>query len=210
MHPALLTANLFELLAAILGTIYYFKYRNTPSQPIVFYLWYVVLNELAAYFLLKNGIIRYQLTNLYSLVTAIFFLLLVYRILEIKNLKKLVLGLIILISVSAGVELMTTGISNAWKFTKTFTAFIGIGGFIIYLIHLFQLKTQKMLFKDLSTYILLGFLVFFIGTPVVNLARILYSHNLELVIRLNYILIGVVILMYSIFSFGFIYSVKQK
>ena len=176
----------------------------------MFYLWYVVLNELAAYFLLKNGIIRYQLTNLYSLVTAIFFLLLVYRILEIKNLKKLVLGLIILISVSAGVELMTTGISNAWKFTKTFTAFIGIGGFIIYLIHLFQLKTQKMLFKDLSTYILLGFLVFFIGTPVVNLARILYSHNLELVIRLNYILIGVVILMYSIFSFGFIYSVKQK
>ena len=47
-----------ELIAAIIGTIYFSKYKNTSLKYFLFLLWYITLTEFLGWYSMKYGGIK--------------------------------------------------------------------------------------------------------------------------------------------------------
>lgn len=199
-----------ELLAAILATIYFYKYRDTSYWLFMPYLWYVILNEIAAYILLNEGLIKYELSNIFVTLTVPLFSYFVITNVDAKGLKKTMTFATLLFIGLTVVEAITKGFSEAWSIQEIATSVIGILGFSIYVIHLFRSSQTSNPFTSLFTYIILGFVLSFVSAPVINTARVLYLDNPTLSYQLTYLMAGIVILMYCIFAFGMLRSKKQS
>ena len=198
-----------ELLAAILATVYFYKYKSTSYWLFMPYLWYVILNEIAAYFLLNAGLVRYELSNVFVTITVPMFSYFIIRKVDGKSLKGIMLIATISFLVLSLVEAISKGFSEAWNIQEIATSFIGILGFSVYVIHLFRSSQTSNPFTSLFTYIVLGFVLSFVSAPVINTARVLYLDNPTLSRQLTYLMAAIVILMYCIFAFGLVRSEKS-
>ncbi len=199
-----------ELLAAILATVYFYKYKSTSYWLFMPYLWYVILNEIAAYFLLNAGLVRYELSNVFVTITVPMFSYFIIRKVDGKSLKGIMLFATISFLVLSLVEAISKGFSEAWNIQEIATSFIGILGFSVYVIHLFRSSQTSNPFTSLFTYIVLGFVLSFVSAPVINTARVLYLDNPTLSRQLTYLMAAIVILMYCIFAFGLVRSEKSQ
>ncbi|RMB56551.1 hypothetical protein EAX61_14170 [Dokdonia sinensis] len=200
-----------ELLSAILATIFFKKYNKTVIKWMLPYLWYVVLNETLSYFLvIKRGLLQYELVNLYLLITVLFVLFLISNRVRLSKHKAILHFIAIVFTMGVAIEWVVKGIGVSWQFSEFIGALSVIIGTCIYGISLFINDDLSNPIKNLFTYIMLGFTTYFIAGPIIFIAIYLYSDNYDLIISLKYLLYGTIILMYSIFSFGFIYSDKEE
>lgn len=210
-----------ELIAAIIGTFYFYKYKYTHLKYFLYILWYIVITELTGWYAAEYDVLGFfdeQGTHynlwMYNLMYLIFFpvILMIYE----KSIKRLMYKKFIKAFV---VIYLIFSIIN-WVFIQNFryeyselpdvlgTLFLAVS-IIFYFIEL--LKSDKIIIyhKKLLFWISIGLLIFNVGTlpftvKITSYALLKGIHNLFLIVWV------LAILMYLIFAFGFIWSNKEE
>ncbi len=160
-----------------------------------------------AYFLLSLGLIRFELTNIYGLITPLYVIWTCKSFLASKKAKRLLSLFVLIICVVNLTEGILKGLHNEpWTTSKITGPLLSVAAFTIYLIGLFKLNEVINPFKDIFTYFLLGFTLFSVASPIILLGRTFYLDNYSMSVNLSYIMGSVVIAMYLIFAFGFYYG----
>lgn len=209
MKAIIITGYIAELIAAILATFYFTKYKNTSLRFFVVYLWYVVIQEAFTYFFLPLGFFRFELINLYGFITPLYVIWTCKSFLSSSKSRKILSTFILIVCVLNLTEWAIKGIHNEpWTISKITGPLLCVASFTIYLTSLFKLETVINPFKDIFTYFLLGFTLFSVASPIILLGRIFYLDNYTMSVNLSYIMGTVVILMYLIFAFGFYWGDK--
>ncbi len=205
----IILGHVCQLIAALLAIFYFSKYKCSPLKPFLFYLWYVVLNEISAYLLLSSGTIRFELTNLYGFITPMYVIWTCKSFLSSNKSRNILTAFIVIVCTLNLTEWAIKGIHNEpWTLSKITGPLLCVASFTIYLTSLFKLETVINPFKDIFTYFLLGFTLFSVASPIILLGRIFYLDNYSMSVNLSYIMGTVVILMYVIFAFGFYWGDK--
>lgn len=212
MNILQIVAYLAELLTAISATAFFYKYRNTHLKYFSFYLWYVIINEILFYFLLRQDFvfIKHQLTNIYGLITIIFVLWMCSKYIELSRLKNIIYVLISASIIIFLTEYIYKGFNEVWVISKTTGALLCIVAFAIYISGLFQSNKTTNPFRQLFTYFLIGFSLFFVASPVILITRKLFIDNDKMSNSMTYLMGSIAILMYGIFCAGFIISKKEE
>ncbi len=210
----------FVLLAAVFGLIYFYKYKDTFLRPMMYLLWTIAFVEFFSYFTKKYGVLVYTDENgvpyTYWLYNLLYFglFLTVFRIylkaITNKVYKKWIRYFII--------SYILISIVN-WTMIQNFVLELSVLPYIsgsIFLIitiifyFLELLKSEKILLyhRQLLFWISIGLLLFHTGTIPFSLeingyALIPGIHKLFLIITF------LSNIMYSMFTFGFIWSRKE-
>lgn len=209
----------FELISALVGTIYFYKYRHTSLKYFLFLLWYITLTEFLGAISIeqemlvvfdKNGVkYNYWMFNLlYFILFNTVYMIYLQFITNPKQktfIKTFIISYIIISIIN-------------WTFIQNFLYEMSeipfvLGSIFLIIIIIFYfiqlLKSNKIIafHKDLLFWISVGLLIFHTGTIPFSLKYNGYAllpniHNLFLII---YILS---LCMYIIFTFGFIFSNK--
>lgn len=209
MKAIVLVGYIAELIAAILATVYFYKYKNSSLKFFAIYLWYVVLHEAFTYFFLPLGFFRFELINLYGFVTPLYVIWTCRSFLSSNKFRHILTIFIVVVCILNFTEWAIKGIHNEpWTISKIIGPLLCVASFTIYLTGLFKLQTVINPFKDIFTYFLLGFTLFSVASPIILLGRIFYLDNYSMSVNLSYIMGTVVILMYIIFGFGFYWGDK--
>ncbi|TVZ53022.1 hypothetical protein [Dokdonia sp. Hel_I_53] len=209
MNTLLLIAYLTELLCAVGATLYYKKIKEANLKFFVVYLWYVFINEMVIIYLKQAGLLNFQLVNLYSFITVNYVLWITYKKIDIDKLKSTSITLFFLSLLIFIIEFIYKGSYEVWLVSKTLGPLICVISFSLYISNQFQSNITTNPFRQLFTYFLLGFALFFVASPVILVARTFYVSEDSTSLGLSYLMAIVVILMYSIFSLGFIISTKE-
>jgi hypothetical protein len=209
----------FELISAVVGTIYFYKYRHTSLKYFLFLLWYITLTEFLGSISINNEILvvfdkngvkyNYWMFNLlYFILFNTVYMTYLQFIAHPKQKTFIKFFMVFYI---------ITSIIN-WTFIQNFLYEMSeipfvIGSILLIIIIIFYfiqlLKSNKIIafHKDLLFWISVGLLIFHSGTIPFSIKYNGYAllpkiHNLFLII---YILS---ICMYILFTFGFIFSNK--
>jgi len=210
-----------ELLSAIIGTVYFYKYKHTHLKYFLFLLWYITLTEFTGWYASHNNVLVFFDENgidynhwLYNLLYFIFFnvVLCIYLKTIKKNNHKLWVKFFI-------IGYIITSIIN-WIFIQNIIfemselpyvigSIFLIISIVFYFLQLLRSEEIKTFHKELLFWISIGLLIFHSGTIPFSLKYNDYAlipgiHELYLII---YIL---ALTMYLIFTFGFIWSNKEK
>ena len=210
-----------ELIAAITGTIYFHKYKHTPLKYLLFLLWYITITEFVAKYSGDNKVLgffhengkhyNYWFYNLLRIITYTVFFYIYYKSVQTKKFKHLILSFVIIyLSVSAynwvNIQNFRFEMSEIPKIMGSIFLIISI---IFYLIELLRSEKIILFHRILLFWVSVGLLLFYSGTIPFALKYNGYAlipgiHKLFLIV---YIL---AILMYLIFTFGFIWSKKEQ
>lgn len=210
-----------ELIAAILGTIFFYKYKNTPLRYFLFMLWYINITEFTSWYSAKNNVLlfydekgsKYSLW-MYNLLYTIFYpvvLLIYYRMIDNLKFKNWILSFTIIYLIISIIN---------WSFVQSFiyewsetpditgSAFLGVA-IIFYFIELLKSNSIIIYHKKLLFWISVGLLIHHIVTipfqlKVTEYAMKNYIHSLFLIIWISSFI------MYLLFIFGFIWSNKEE
>ena len=208
------------LIAVITGTIYYYKYKHTYLKYFLLLLWYIAFTEFFGDYILNNDILIYTDENgkkynlwIVNLLYTIFFPVIFYIYLkEIKNNKyrlwiKIFLIGYLIISVMNWYILQNflTEWSELPFIIGSFSTMVTI---IFYFIELLKSDKVAIFHRTLLFWISVGLLLFHAGSipftiKINGYALIPGTHQLFLIM---YVL---AIIMYSTFTFGFIWSKKE-
>ncbi len=198
-----------EFIAALFGTFYFYKYKNTDINFLILLLWYIPVNEMLCQYIFPRSEIGYLLYNLYDLIVSSTILIMLKTQIRLKARKNIVLVLLVL---CITIFLISLFFFNPFEeFSKSnFTIFTGlvITALLIYFIDLLNSDKILLLSKNLFLIINLGFLIFFIAYPVISLAREFISEDPKINGLLNNIQFTVAILSYLTIAFGFYYGNK--
>ncbi|MDE0599239.1 MAG: hypothetical protein OSB51_08695, partial [Dokdonia donghaensis] len=184
MHPLTIIAYSSEVIAAILASIYFYKYNHTNLKYFLVYLWYNAANELGGLYLLNQGF-KFELTNLFYVIAVTYYLSVIRMEVASRNLKLTASILIIAFLLIVVSDLSLNGLSEAWKMSNTLGSTIAIIGFLLYLIHTLKSSNLTNWSRNMINYFVAGFALFFIAGPVINLARVLYINNYALNVSLS-------------------------
>jgi len=210
----------FELVAAITGTIFFYKYKHTCLKYFLYLLWYITFTEFFVGFAKRNEFLIYiddsgQLYNNWFYNLLYFILFITMYLIYLKLIKNSTYKLWIKIFI---ISYIIISIIN-WSIIQNFVLDASVLPYIIgslfliisvifYFIEL--LKSDKILVfhKQLLFWISVGLLLFHTGTIPFSIEYNGYAlipgvHKLFLIISiLSHI-------MYLIFTFGFIWSKKE-
>lgn len=209
-----------ELLAAIIGTFYFYKYRHTPLRYFLYLLWYITITEFTGSYASKNNVLVFFDENgidynywLYNLLYIVFFIvILVIYLRSIKNSgQKKIIKYFILIYILISI-INWSFIQNFLFEMSTLPFVLGsiflIISVIFYFIQLLKSEKIKTFHKELLFWISIGLLLFHAGT--IPFALKLNDYVLIPGIHKLFLIIYVLaISMYLVFTFGFIWSKKH-
>lgn len=199
-------------ITAIIGTIFYYKYKHTFLKYFLILLWYIALNEIIGRFLHERSILRNNviLYNVYLLINFSFLLVLFKTYVKKTNHKKWILAFLITYITSISIDVF---LKDYFLEIQIIPFIIG-GIFIIISIFFYFLEilnTNKVLYvsKNLLFWISVGLLLYFAGKIPIRIIRnywkeILYFNETRVV---EFIL-GII--MNICFIIGFICSKKDK
>jgi hypothetical protein len=210
-----------ELLAAIIGTIYFYKYRHTPLKYFLFLLWYITLTEFTGWYASKKNVLVFFDENgvtynhwLYNLLYFVFFNVILYIYLNSVKKKNHKLWVKIFIICYIIISIINWSLIQSFVFEMSELPYVTGSIFLIisiifYFIQLLKSEELKTFHKELLFWISIGFLLFHSGTIPFSLKYNDYAlipgiHNLFAII---YILS---LSMYLIFTFGFIWCKKEE
>lgn len=201
----------FEILTAIVGTIYYRKYKNTPIlKYFIYLLWYISINELIGlYIRLDNGV-NAILYNIYHVINFTFYFLLYwYYLNNIKN-KKLVFTL----SITFIISFIINGFYENYLIEHQRFPYIIASFFIVITIVLYFfeiLNSEKVLHtkRNLLFWISVGLLVYFVGNLPFRILRNYYAELSDATVSFL-IKFTLTILMNMCFIIGFVWSDKKQ
>lgn len=210
-----LLIQLFELITAIIASVFYKKYSGSFLKYFLIMLWLIFFVEALIWTLKRNGIIL-QNNFIYNVITSlqyVFYFLLYYKTLTNMVYKKWIMRFLIGFVISVIInflwaqKLTVTAVFHSYTFTiGAIFLIVTIGLFLIEI-----LNTEKVLYftRYLMFWISIGLLVFYTGIiPFIislNLLPAMLSTD-----SLTIIFITLNLLMYSCFSLGFILSNKYS
>ncbi len=211
-----------ELLAAVIGTIYFYKYKHTSLKYFLYLLWYITITEFFNWYIDENNITsllyiddkgkeyNYWLINILDTVSFLVYYYIYFKWITDKKFKSWIKRFAILYVLLSIVN---------WRFVQNFftelQSYLFIVGAIFLIISILfyfieLLKSEKIVVfhKNLLFWVSIGLLIYYAGNiPFAaeynGYALISGIHDLFLIV---YIL---AILMYLIFTFGFIWSKKE-
>jgi len=214
------SAKYFELIATITGTVYFYKYKYSYLKYFLYLLWFTTFTEFIGPYAIEKEFliffdekgIKYNLW-MYNLLEIITFMTFFYM--YFKSIKNSSYRLWIKIFI---ISYVVISVFN-WAFIQSFILewselpyIVGSLFLIITILFYFieLLKSEKILLfhRTLLFWISVGLLLFYTGTIPFTIemngyALIPGTHKLFLIM---YIL---AIVMYLIFTFGFIWSKKE-
>ena len=210
MHEEFKIAGLVsESIAAIFATGYFYKYKSTGLEPLLILLWYLFINELLCQYLFGRTATGFLLYNLYDIIVTSTVLYLTYT--QIRNLyrKKIILAIIILIVLWFLSSTLYVNLFEEFS-TYNFTIFTisVVIGLLIYFIDLLNSNELLKINRSLFLWIAMGFLIFFIAFPVIQLARKFIGNEIEIQKKLNYVQFSIHIISNLVIAFGFYYGNK--
>lgn len=211
-----------ELLAAIVGTIYFYKYKNTSLKYFLYLLWYIVLTEFFSGYASKTGTLIFYTDengnhyttwfyNLLRFVTFSSLFYIYYKYLNTVKFKKWIrFFAIIYISVYfINWFFIQDFVKESSELPRILGSLFLISTIIFYFIELLRSEKIIVFHRLLLFWISVGLLLFYTGTIPFALKRNGYAlipgiHDLFLILYL------LAISMYLIFTFGFIWSKKEQ
>lgn len=211
----------FELLSAIVGTIYFYKYKHTSLKYFLFLLWYIVITEFFSKYASKTGVLifytddngNHYTTWFYNLLRFVTFnslFYIYYRYLNSIKLKKWIKAFFIVYTVIyiANWLFIQNFIKQSSELPRVVGSLFLIITIIFFFIELLRSEKVVVFHRLLLFWVSVGLLLFYTGTIPFALKRNGYAlipgiHELFLIV---YIL---AIMMYLIFTFGFIWSRKE-
>lgn len=199
-----------EFIAALFGTFYFYKYKNTQIKILLPLLWYIPINEMVCQYIFPRTEMGYLLYNFYDVIVpaTILFMLKNQTILKSRKNKVRVLLAICITGFLVSLFFFNP-LKEFSKWNFTMFTFLVINGLLIYFIDLLNSDKIFLLRKNLFLIVNLGFLIFFVGYPVISLAREVVSDAPTINGILNNIQFTVAILSYLIIAFGFYQGEKM-
>ncbi|SHI83472.1 hypothetical protein SAMN04488508_103355 [Aquimarina spongiae] len=204
---------LAELITAVIGTLYYKKYKGTKLKHFILYLWYTAINEIVVGLYLKRYLeIEWGdlLYNLYYIISFIYFLTLFRNYLMIKKNKRVVHTFLI----TYIILLVINGFYQNYIYELQIIPYIAASSFLVVTIFLYFieiLNSEKVLNvrKNLLFWISIGLLLYHIGNIPFRILRNYYSDITDATVSF---LLGVflTIIMNICFIIGFIWSDKKQ
>jgi hypothetical protein len=210
----------FELISAIVGTIYFYKYKRTYLKYFLFLLWYITLTEFFSEYAIGHKFLVYIDDNgliythwMYNLLYFILFnVLYVIYLKSIKNsrykfwIKIFIISYIVISIINW--TLIQNFVLEMSVFPYIFGSIFLIITIVFYFIELLNSDKIVVFHRELFFWISIGLLLFHSGTIPFSLEYNGYAlipgiHKLFSIIT---ILSNI---MYLIFTFGFIWSRKE-
>ena len=210
-----------EILATIIGTIFYFKYKKTAFKYMLFILWLIVIKETLGYFhkelhlyyLDENGI-KY---NLWMGNILTFILYPAYYVMYLKTIKTVKYKSVIKLFISVFVIIYITN----WLFFQNFltdypiypriigSIFLTIT-VIFYFVELLRSDKIISFHRLVPFWISVGLLIFYTSTIPFTVVQNTYMLASETAVKKMFIIkLVLATAMYLIFTFGFIWSKKE-
>ena len=212
----------FELLAAITGTIFFYKYKHTYLKYFLYLLWFIAFSELFAtyihnyqiktflYFDKKGIDYNHWVYNILDSVSFLVYFYIFYKATKTKKFKFWIKNFAvayILFSITNWIF-----IQNFLSETQSYLFIIGAIFLIISILFYFieLLKSEKVLIfhKNILFWISTGLLLYYAG----NIPFAVESDGYALIpgIHKLFLIVSILsIIMHLIFTFGFIWSKKE-
>ncbi len=163
-----------ELTAAIVGSIYIYKYKHTFLKHFLILLWYIAINEFLNLYLRQNYDFKntYILYNIYHIINFSFLFILFKTYVKKTSHKKWILAFLVTYIASICIDVTF----NDYFLEIQIIPFIIGGLFIIISIFFYFLEilnTNKVLFvsKNLLFWISVGLLLYFAGKIPTRIIR---------------------------------------
>jgi hypothetical protein len=200
-----------EIIAAIIGSIYFYKYKNSYLKYFLVFLWYIVFNEIYGKYIadVLDGN-NFGLYNIYMVINLLFLLSIYWNKLKKSSNKKLI--------VLFAISFITVCIVNYpfQDYTIDFAALPFIVGsslliFAIILYFIEILNSEKVLYttRDLLFWISFGILLFNVGAIPCIVARTYYFETFHLNFGfLNTLYLSLIFILNICYIIGFICSHK--
>lgn len=217
LQPFITIGLITEILAAVLATVFYYKYKNLGFKHMLWILWLIVIVELLAkyhkelglYYVGEDGL-KYNsfLYNLLYLIVYPLFYLIYYKTLETKKYKNTIkIFFVIFLIVTAVNWIFIQDILTSWsKYPNVVGSLFLTICIIFFFIELLQSEKIIKFQRSVPFWVSVGLLIYYTSTipfSVVADSLAIGGEAQKKLFLINYILS---ITMYLIFSFGFIWS----
>jgi len=213
-----------ELLAAITGTVYYYKYKNTLLKYFLIILWYTALNEFFAFTLqvydiqylnafdivFESTIYTVIIYNIFHFVNFSFLFLLFGRYLLKTSFKHISYTCLVIYVVSFFITMFFQNYIYEIQTIPFLIAAVSlIGCILLYFYQILNSNEVLHISKNLLFYISIGYLIYLVGSLPLRIIRNYFYEmpNLVYIINVSSILS---ILMNICFILGFICSEKRQ
>lgn len=203
---------LLQFITAVIGTIYYYKYKNSVLKYFLYLLWYTSLNDVLGYFYqdITNAANNYFIYNFYQVLRFSIILFIYKSYVESIDYKKLIKVFIGAYCLSVVINFFVEDFFETY-FVNTFI----IGATLIatsVLFYLFEvLKSDKVLYvtESLIFWISFAHLVYFVPNVPFYIVRKYYSDSSSIpyIFMINYFLL---LVYYLILILGFIWSKPES
>ncbi|MFD2565646.1 hypothetical protein [Aquimarina rubra] len=221
--------NLFELTAAILGTVYISRYRvNGFTRYLVLFLWFTVfvevvfgwlptfIEDFSSFKFLENTIFARNkwVYNVYDVISFTFYLLYFVNLIDNQKYRKISIKIVSIYVLACVVNLAFSGVF--FKTNSTFNASVGTILLVLYIIYYYfqMLQSEKILefYKSIPFYVSVGALVFHLIVNPIFIYEQYYSNTTspEFVRIFLTILTILNIFMYSCYAVGFLVCYKKN
>tara|TARA_R110002051_G_scaffold10175_11_gene38855 strand:+ start:59168 stop:59836 length:669 start_codon:yes stop_codon:yes gene_type:complete len=207
-------AYFFEILAALSATFFYKKYKDTKLKTFLFFIWYVVLNDILfsklyiLYIDPKNNTILY---NIYRFVLFNYLFWLIYNHLTDSLRKKIIVGCAGLFTLGYLINVYLDGFQYGnFQYSTLLGCILYVIAALYYFIELLKKSDIDNIKNQAFVWICVGYLIYGIGFPVVFFARHIKlegpNFSPEYFEYLQFILGMIVICIYSIIGLAFVWS----
>jgi hypothetical protein len=203
---------LLQFITAVIGTIYYYKYKNSVLKYFLYLLWYTSLNDVLGYFYqdITNAANNYFIYNFYQVLRFSIILFIYKSYVESIEYKKLIKVFIGAYCLSVVINFFVEDFFETY-FVNTFI----IGATLIatsVLFYLFEvLKSDKVLYvtESLIFWVSFAHLVYFVPNVPFYIVRKYYSDSSSIpyIFMINYFLL---LVYYLILILGFIWSKPES
>lgn len=207
-------AYFFEILAVLSATFFYYKYKHTKLKTFVFFIWYVMLNDI----LFSKLYIRYIdpegntiLYNIYRFVLFNYLFWLIYNHLTDSLRRKIILCCAGLFTLVYLINVYYEGLQYGnFQYATLTGCILFVIAALYYFIELLKESDVDYIKNQAFVWICVGYLIYGIGFPVVFFARHLkfdgHYFSSQYLEDLQLVLVLIVICMYSIIGLAFVWS----
>ncbi len=204
---------LIELFTAILGTVYFWKYKNTKLHNFIYLLWLSAINEVVTGIFLKRLLNLENLEYLYNIYYVIYFCLyfVIFKKYLLNNKYKITVSVFIYTYL---VSLIINGFYQNYITDLQIVPYILASCFLIIIIIMYYieiLQSHKVLNikKNLLFWISIGLLIHSVGSIPFRILRNYYENLTDGDISFLTTVI-LTITMNTCFIIGFIWSDKKQ
>lgn len=200
-----------EVLTAIIGTIYYNKYKKKRFlKYFIFLLWYIVINELAGIYMRSDFGVNTIIYNVYNVINFTYILMLYRSYLTEKKSKKIALTLcityLIIFIINGFYENYFIKFQSIPYIVAAFAVIITISLYFREILNSEKVLNAK---RNLLFWISVGLLIYFVGNIPFRILRNYYNEltDATILFLVNFTL---TVIMNICFIIGFIWSKKKQ